>query len=167
MATDALTLFMDHKEIEDKVGLWCRIVDTHAMNRMGEVFADDIFWDYGKGTTEQGLKNITHRIEAHLVDTPNCSATQHRLANMRIDVNGDEAESEAYFVGVHAGAGEYEGKTLLQWGNYNDFWKRTPDGWRISRRIYRIDISDGPMGIVYGGATADMWQAGDDRRVGR
>jgi hypothetical protein len=84
---------------------------------------------------------------------------------MRVDIDGDTAESEAYFCGAHAGLGANEGKTLLQWGNYNDFWKRTSGGWCIVKRIYRIDISDGPMEIVYGSAPAGMWKEGDDRSL--
>jgi len=165
MSTDAMQVFWDHKAIADKVGLWCRIVDTKDLSRMPEVFDKDIFWDYGKGTSEQGLDNVVARIDAHLVSDSLCGATQHQLANMRIDVDGDEAESEAYFFAAHAGIGALEGKTLLQWGNYNDFWRRTPDGWRIVKRLYRIDISDGPLEVVYGSGTGAMWQEDDERAL--
>ncbi len=116
MASDPLQIFWDTKKITDKVGLWCRIVDTRDLSRMHEVFDKDIFWDYGKGTTEQGLENVTHRIRVHLVEGTYCGATQHHLANLRVDIDGDEAESEAYFFAAHAGTGSNEGKTLLQWG---------------------------------------------------
>jgi hypothetical protein len=165
MAPDPLQVFWDTKAITDKVGLWCRIVDTRDLARMHEVFDKDIFWDYGKGTMEQGLENITQRIRIHLVDDTNCGATQHHLANMRVDIEGDEAESEAYFLGAHAGTGSNEGRTLLQWGNYNDFWRRRPEGWRCVKRIYRIDISDGPLEIVYGSAPPGSWREEDSRNL--
>jgi hypothetical protein len=160
-----MQVFWDTKAITDKLGLWCRIVDRRDLSQMKEVFSTDIFWDYGKGTFEHGLDNVIRRIELHLVEGTYCGATQHHLANMRVDINGDEAESEAYFFAAHAGIGTNEGKTLLQWGNYNDFWKRTPEGWRIGKRIYRIDISEGPMEIVYGSAPAGTWQEGDERGI--
>lgn len=161
-----LGAFRDSKAIADKLGLWCRIVDTRSLERMPEVFAAEVEWDYGKGTREKGLENVVARIHAHLVEQTQCGATQHQLANLRIDTDGDNAESEAYFLAAHAGVGAYAGKTLLQWGNYLDTWRRTADGWRIVRRMYRIDISDGPMEIVYGNDTAHLWGEGDDRKIG-
>lgn len=163
--TGDLSVFFDSKAIADKLGLWCRIVDTRSLERMPEVFAQDVDWDYGKGTSEKGLDNVIARIRAHLVEQVQCGPTQHHLANPRIDIDGDEAESEAYFLAAHAGIGAYAGKTLLQWGNYLDTWRRTDDGWRIIKRVYRIDISDGPMEIVYGNDTGHLWQKGDDRRI--
>jgi len=162
---DPLQPFWDTKAISDKVGLWCRIVDARDLMRMPEVFDRDVEWDFGKGTVDHGLDAVVRRISAHLVEGTYCGATQHHLANMRVDLDGDAAESEAYFFAAHAGTGDNEGKTLLQWGNYNDFWRRTAEGWRIVKRIYRIDISDGPLEIVYGSAPADMWKEGDSRRL--
>ena len=132
---------------------------------MCEVFDPDVRWDYGKGTVDVGLDAVIRRIGAHLSRAGHCGATQHHLANPRIDLDGDAAESEAYFFAAHAGTGGFAGRTLLQWGNYLDRWRRGPEGWRIVQRTYRIDISDGPLEIVYGNDTADMWQEGDDRRI--
>lgn len=165
MAADALQLFLDTKEITDKVGLWCRMVDGRDLSRMREVFDQMVEWDFGKGTVDHGLNQVMSRIDAHLFNDSLCGPTQHHLANMRVDVDGDCAESEAYFFAAHAGTGAFKGKTLLQWGNYNDFWRRTSQGWRIVRRVYRITLSDGPLEIVYGNGTQEMWQEGDERRL--
>lgn len=163
--SDTLAAFWDTKSITDKVGLWCRIVDTHDLTRMDEIFDANVEWDFSKGTVDHGLTKVRERIRAHLVDDSQCGSTQHQLANMRVDIDGDTAESEAYFFAAHAGLGTYAGKTLLQWGNYNDFWRRTENGWRIVKRMYRIDISDGPLEIVYGNGTEAMWAEGDERRI--
>ena len=164
---DVIAQFLDSKAISDALGLWCRIVDTHDLERMPQVFAQDVHWDFGKGTVDHGLDQVVARIKAHLIIQSYCGPTHHHLANLRIDVAGDQAESEAYFCAAHAGTGPYEGQTLVQWGNYLDSWQRRPEGWRIVKRVYRIDISDGPMEIVYGNNTAAMWQEGDDRRLER
>lgn len=164
--TDLMQPFHDTKAITDKAGLWCRIVDTHDLSRMPEVFDAGVVWNFGKGTVDHGLDAVIRRISAHLVDNSSCGQTQHQLANLRVDLDGDEAESEAYFFAAHAGLAAYAGQTLLQWGNYLDRWHRTSDGWRIVLRTYRIDISDGPLEIVYGNGTAEMWQENDSRRIG-
>ena len=161
------TLFWDQKAITDALGRWCRIVDTKSLDHMPLVFADSIEWDFGKGTVDVGLAKVIERIRAHLIRDSNCGATQHHLANLRVDLDGDTAESEAYFFATHAGVGPYSGQVLLQWGNYNDFWHRTVSGWRIVKRIYRIDISQGPLEIVYGSAPPEMWKEGDERSLQR
>lgn len=161
----SISIWWDSKAIADKLGLWCRIVDSRMLGRMSEVFAHDLEWDYGKGTIDRGLDRVIERICAHLVGQEFCGLTQHHLANPRIDIDGDEAESEAYFFAAHAGAGSYTGKTLMQWGNYLDRWFRVEGEWRIVKRVYRIDISEGPLEIVYGNDTAHLWQEGDERRI--
>ena len=163
--SDVARLFADTKAITDTLGLWCRIVDARALDRLPEVFDPRVRWDFGKGTVDHGLTACTARIAAHLASAGQCGATQHHLANPRIDIEGDAAESEAYFFAAHAGRRRFTGRTLLQWGNYLDRWQRGAAGWRIVERVYRIDISEGPLAIVYGNDTAVMWQDGDERRI--
>lgn len=164
---DRLQEFFDYKEIIEKLGLWCRIVDQRTLDRMGEVFAQDLVWDFGGGTVDNGLAAIVARIQAHLVEATLCRATHHHIANPWVEINGDTAESEANFLSVavgHPGAAE---RALIEMGNYHDFWQRTEQGWRIVKRLYRMDIQDGPMEIMYGSAPAEMWEEGDARRLNR
>lgn len=164
--TDAqLRLFWDHKEISDRLGTWCRCVDTRNLDPMAEVFDAAVVWDFGKGTVDHGLERIIQRIKAHMFGAAFCGARQIHIANLRVEVEGDDAQSEAYFFAASAGVREYTGRTLLEWGNYHDIWARRANGWRIVKRNYRMDIQEGPLEILYGTAPADMWEAGDARRL--
>ena len=162
MTTD---LFWDHKQISDKLGLWCRIIDARALDQLPEVFDPSVEWDFGGGTVDHNLSAVIERIQAHLVEQTYCGNTHHQLANLQIDIAGDQAESDAYFFASHAGIEAYAGKTLLQWGKYTDSWRRTDNGWRIVRRLYRVDISEGPMEIVYANVPEEMWNEGDERKL--
>jgi SnoaL-like domain len=73
--------------------------------------------------------------------------------------------SDAYFLAVSAGTRQFAGQTLMEWGQYHDTWRMTDDGWRIVQRDYRMDIQQGPLGILYATAPPDMWREGDARRL--
>jgi hypothetical protein len=70
-------------------------------------------------------------------------ATQHRLFNHVIDVDGDTATHtcyvEACFVEYAAPGPDY----LRVHGRYEDRLVRTPDGWRISARRFVRGFEDG------------------------
>jgi hypothetical protein len=77
--------------------------------------------------------------------------TQHLLMGPVVDVAGDEARSQAYFVGFHrvpagpnsAACDAIFGKTaeatdVIIGGVYNDHVVRTPNGWRIRERKIKL-----------------------------
>jgi hypothetical protein len=160
-----LEAIIDRLAIFDQLALWCRLIDTRQLTRLSDIFVDDVFWDFGHGTIDRDLSAVTRRITALLGDDSTCGTTQHHLANMVVTVENDTAESEAYFMAPHAGTGPRAGQVLTQWGIYRDSWKRTPTGWRIAKRIYRITLSEGPLDIVYGNGPAHMWQPEDERHL--
>ena len=43
---------------------------------------------------------------------------------------------------------ELTGKTYTCWGQYDDELVRTPEGWRVSRRMYTNYVEEGDKGIV-------------------
>jgi hypothetical protein len=163
--TTQLRLFFDTKEIADTLALWCRCADTRDMQRMPEVFAEELVWDFGGGTVDRSLAAVIERLETHVGSAGNCGDRQIHLANLRIDVDGDTAESDAYFFAASSGVGIFQGQALLQWGSYRDGWERRSEGWRIVRRTYENRFDQGPMEIVYPTSAADLWEQGDKRRT--
>ena len=169
-ATDAdlrsqLQTLLDQKSIADKLALWCSCADTRDMSRMAEVFADDLVWDFGGETVDHSLDAVIERLVTHVGAASNCGDRQIHLANVRVDVDGDVADSDAYFFAASAGLGPFKGQALLQWGRYRDTWQRRVAGWRIVRRVYENRFDEGPMEIVYPTGAAAMWQEGDKRRT--
>ena len=150
MELETLQALLDIRSITDQLSLWCRIRDSLELSRMSEVFDNDVAWDYGQGITENSLEGVVRKISGYVIGNESCGASHHHIANIRVDVRGDEAESEAYFFAVQAGAAAWTGKTLMEWGNYRDFWQRKTQGWRIVRRLYQTDITAGPAEIIFG-----------------
>src|ERR1700757_2008300 len=101
-ATDAdlrsqLHTLLDQKAIADKLALWCSCADSRDMSRMAEGFADDLVWDFGGETIDNSLDAVVKRLTPHVGAASNCGDRQIHLANLRVDVDGDVAESDAYF----------------------------------------------------------------------
>jgi hypothetical protein len=161
----AIQKLLDHQEIADRLNIWCRSVDTRDLTTLSEVFDRDLVWDFGRGTVDTSLDQVIARIQAHMFGASFCGARHIHVSNIQTQIGGDEAESDAYFFAISAGIRDYAGRTLLEWGNYHDIWRRGPNGWRIIRRNYRMDIQEGPLEILYGSAPAQMWQEGDVRRL--
>jgi len=158
---------IDHQEICDRLDIWCRSVDLRDFSSLTEVFVPHLVWDFGRGTVDTTLDEVVARIKAHMLGASACGARHIHVSNVRSHIMGDDAKSDAYFLAASAGCGAYLGKTLLEWGNYHDTWKRGAEGWRIVRRDYRMDIQHGPLEILYGSAPAEMWKDGDARRLDR
>ncbi|SFS10417.1 nuclear transport factor 2 family protein [Sphingomonas jatrophae] len=89
--------------------------------------------------------------------------TQHVIGNVLVEVSGDEAWSESYFVAYHDvtdAAGQALRTTVA--GRYLDRFERRGDEWRIAHREFVSDWSASDP-------RSDMWDraAGGDRRYGQ
>ncbi|MFD0905105.1 nuclear transport factor 2 family protein [Actinomadura sediminis] len=93
----------------------------------------------GYGRT--GRDGIVATVRAHL---GGCGPSQHLLGNHRVEIRGDEARSLTCARVHHQGAGEAAGLFYECFGEYEDHWTRTPDGWRITSRAFTIshDLGD-------------------------
>ncbi|MBN44813.1 MAG: hypothetical protein CML94_04865 [Rhodobiaceae bacterium] len=64
----------------------------------------------------------------------------HTITNVAVELKGNKAEVESY--GLTAG-GEIENNSIkninIFFGRYHDEFTDTPDGWKISKRLYILD----------------------------
>ena len=68
-------------------------------------------------------------------------ATQHRVSNIRVEINGDRARVESYVLAYHLEAGT-DSKLLHTFnGRYIDVFTRLDGCWKISKRSLRNDWS--------------------------
>jgi len=130
----------DRLAIEDLLVRYCTCVDEVDVERLVvEVFAED-------GTDNHGLGIWRGRDElragfAALLDR--FAGTMHQVANFDISIDGDTATSRCYVTAWHW-LDRPEPSTpngppvdFLAIGAYHDHLRRTPDGWRITRRTMR------------------------------
>lgn len=127
----ALQMLLDERAIVRALSQFARIADTKKFGELGEVFADNVTFDYGSGHDERGLHALRELMRRHL---DRCGGTQHLIGSIIIDVEGDRAVSRAYVQARHQRPGELVGAVLDTNGEYIDRWERRTQGWRIVRR---------------------------------
>src|ERR1700687_3358736 len=86
---------LDPQESADRLGIWCRSVDTRYFTALTQVFHPDIVWDFGKGIVERGLDKLIGRIEAHMLGASFCGARHIHLSNLCPRFEGGTAVSDA------------------------------------------------------------------------
>ena len=69
-------------------------------------------------------------------------ATQHRMANHFIEVDGTSAKGEVYCVAEHLVAKDGARKVLAWMIRYEDVYRKDRGAWRIAHRILHIDWTE-------------------------
>ena len=128
---DPAAALLDEREIMRGLSRFARILDNKQWDRLGDVFAQDISFDYGSGKDEQGMAALTLNMRRFL---DRCGGTQHLIGSTLVDVDGDRATSRAYVQARHQRADDAAGPIFDSNGEYIDHWERRADGWRIVRR---------------------------------
>jgi ketosteroid isomerase-like protein len=143
---DLKTLW-DEREITHGLGRFARILDGREWGAVGEVFADDVTFNYGDGQEQSGIAAMTANFQRFL-DV--CGPSQHLLGSMVITVTGDTAVSRAYVQARHQGAVGKQHLFVDSNGEYIDRWERRPEGWRIVRRDAVWHMIQGDMSVLTG-----------------
>ena len=69
-------------------------------------------------------------------------ATQHRVHNQLVTIDGDTAQGETYSTADHLSAADGT-RTILTWAiRYQDRWRRVDCRWRFCHRSLLIDWTD-------------------------
>ncbi len=133
--------------IDDALRSYCRGIDRlHAPAIEAAFHSDAMLEGYGSSEpTPIGVfvPNVLASLRAKF------AATQHRLSNVTIEIDGDAALVESYVLAYHVVVdGEGDGRTMITFnGRYIDRFESRDDVWRIARRTLRMDWSDiSPMG---------------------
>lgn len=137
---------------------YCEIVDSKRFDEMDEVFTADCVGDYsqalGPGVVSPDRASLVASMHANLGEGSACGATHHNVMNFRIAVAGDRATAKVNYYAVHRGRGTHEGALYSMWGQYADDLVRTAAGWRVARRVYTCQLTEGPPAVVSGGPAA-------------
>jgi hypothetical protein len=128
------------QEISDKLEIqqlftdYADALDTLRIDNMDKVFTPDAYIDYrAMGGIDGKYPEVREWLKKSLV---NFSNYYHMVGNVSIKVDGDKATSRIVCfnpMGVPMPDGSTQMMFLGLW--YNDELVRTPDGWRISRRV--------------------------------
>ncbi len=142
----------DRQEIENVLGTYCRALDRLDVDLLKSVYHADGFDDHGS------MKLNAHEFAKQVIEKLRglCVYGMHTVTQTVIDVKGDTATSEAYYIGLHTVAadeqaiGTFFGQAYLNeqrhagnlgkrheyvcGGRYLDLLQKRDGIWRIFRR---------------------------------
>lgn len=134
MATgdDALATLLSREEIRDCLHRYARGCDRVDPELIASAFHEDAIDVHGavNGTPAEFLAWWLPQQEAR-------ESTQHYLMNMSIDVDGDQAHAETYYLCIIKLRGKPEASVIG--GRYVDRFERREVGWRIAVRVVIAD----------------------------
>ena len=147
---DRLETLWDLHEIEQRYFRYCEIIDAKDFDALGEIFLAEAVQDYrsSNGILQNGVAPLAARLHIGMGHDSDCGATQHNVFNIRATITGNNAVAKAHFYAVHAGRNRFDGQIYRCWGQYDDVWHRTPEGWRVGRRDYANFLTEGPVEII-------------------
>ena len=130
-----LTGLADRIAVEERLYMYAHLLDSQQYSRVSDdVFTDDGDIDFG-GTRAQGRAEILATVMGYTGMLKGCS---HNISNVIIEVTGDEARATSKVMAWHwfhrEVGDEYAPSDLLAVGGYQDWLRRTSEGWRIYQR---------------------------------
>ncbi|HEX4586754.1 MAG TPA: nuclear transport factor 2 family protein [Mycobacterium sp.] len=122
----------DRFEIQQLLIDYSTAIDKRRFDDLDRVFTEDAYIDYRE---MGGIDGRFPDVKAWLAQTlPNFPAYSHMLGNFDVRIDGDTASSRTILFNPMVLGGE-RNQILFCGLWYEDEFVRTPDGWRMSRRV--------------------------------
>ena len=122
----------DRLEIQQLLVAYSTAIDRRQFDDLDAVFTPDAYIDY---RAMGGVDGHYPEVKAWLADVlPNFPAYAHMLGNFDVRISGDIASSRTICFNPMVLPGEQQ-QVLFCGLWYEDEFVRTPDGWRMSRRV--------------------------------
>jgi 3-phenylpropionate/cinnamic acid dioxygenase small subunit len=143
---------LDHADMLDRAAVfdltvdYCTAIDAKDWDALRSVFAPAATARLGR-TDHEGVDDIIARCRSALTSL---DASQHMITNHRIRVDGDRATCSCHVQAQHVRAAAAAGPNYLVGGRYDDDLERTPDGWRIARRVLTVLWTEGNPAVPHG-----------------
>tara|TARA_B100000902_G_C27235921_1_gene877408 strand:- start:833 stop:1348 length:516 start_codon:yes stop_codon:yes gene_type:complete len=119
--------------INQTITRYCRSLDWLDEELLRTCYTQDAYIDYGfyKGDV-QGFYPVVMEVERQSMHR------YHFLSNVAIEIDGENAEVECYGIATST----YDGKNLNFFGGrYHNSFKKTNQGWLMSRSEYILDYN--------------------------
>jgi SnoaL-like domain len=128
----SLAEISDRLEIQQLLIDYSTAIDQRRFDDLDRVFTPDAYIDY---RAMGGVDGRYPEVKAWLAEVlPNFPAYAHLLGNFDVQVDGDAASSRTLcFNPMVLGGDEQQVLFCGLW--YDDEFVRTPEGWRMSRRV--------------------------------
>jgi 3-phenylpropionate/cinnamic acid dioxygenase small subunit len=123
-----LRVVVDQQEIHDLLVRYCRGVDRRDPRLILDAFHEDASDDHGQGVASPA--DLARSIVGSQVPRP----YMHFLGNQLIEVEGDLARAETYFISFQQRGREGRLYTRTRAGRYVDRLERRDGHWKIAHR---------------------------------
>ena len=128
----SLAEISDRLEIQQLVVDYSTAIDQRRFDDLDAVFTPDAYIDY---TALGGIEGPYPVVKAWLAEVlPNFPMYYHMLGNFSVRIDGDTASSRVICFNPMVLGGEKE-KIMFCGLWYDDEFVRTPQGWRMTRRV--------------------------------
>jgi len=156
MTMDA-TAVAAHLEIQQVLYRYCRAVDRGDAALLESVYHPGAIDNHGAfhGTGAEFAAMLVPAMDA----SPRVG--QHHITNILIDLDGEAAHVESYFLALHPAA---DGTHIPVTGRYLDRFERRKGRWAIAERTVVIDWSAQPIPWAPWSANSDYPQGGRRER---
>ena len=151
----ALRRLIDRQAIIDCVHRYARGVDRGDAELLGSAYHEDATEDHAGGYIGP-VDGLLPFLEAAHAPFP---GYQRYVSNFTIEIDGDEAHSECYYLCVLRSDG---GTMMLSGGRYVDRLERRDGEWRIAARVVVIEWGGAFDGGLPGGASVQPRRDRDD-----
>ncbi|MBV9001430.1 MAG: nuclear transport factor 2 family protein [Solirubrobacterales bacterium] len=154
----SLQNLQDRTDIADVLYRYSSSVDSFDTDGVRSTLADDIWAQYGNGDPVEG----GDKLAAWIAEATATVIWQHHLLNVyNISIDGDHAKTLSYLTSYQVFEENPEAAIILV-ARYHDELRRTPDGWKISKRIMELlwgesKADDGYLAGL-GGRGPKIWQ---------
>ncbi|GFG96987.1 nuclear transport factor 2 family protein [Mycobacterium timonense] len=132
----SLAEISDRLEIQQLLVDYSTAIDNRRFDDLDRVFTPDAYIDY---TALGGIEGHYPEVKKWLSEVlPNFPVYAHMLGNFSVRIDGDTASSRVICFNpmVLGGGPGKEGEQVLFCGLwYDDEFARTPEGWRMTRRV--------------------------------
>ena len=154
-AEDRLHALWEHQCIRQVLERYCRGCD-----RMDKALVDGAFWpdaavDLGPWTGKGA--DVAARIFPGFAKA---TATMHSIYQSNIELSGDTAHGDTYFIGFHRHDTAGRISLMRAFGRYVDRLEKRGGEWRISRRTVIMEHIQEEADIKAGDLTMDMFRLG-------
>lgn len=154
----SLRALQDRTEIADVLYRYSSAVDSFDKAGVRSALADDVWAQYGNGDPVEGGDKLADWI-AGATETV---IWQHHLLNVyHITIDGDQAKTLSYLTSYQVFKENPDAAIILV-ARYHDELKRTPDGWKISKRVMEVLWGESKADDSYlanlGGRGPKVWQ---------
>jgi hypothetical protein len=154
----SLQALQDRIDIADVLYTYSSSVDSFDTEGVRSALADDIWAQYGNGEAVVG----GDKLAGWIAEATATVIWQHHLLNVyHVTIDGDQAKALSYLTSYQVFEENPQAAIILV-ARYHDELRRTPSGWKISKRIMELlwgesKADDGYLETL-GGRGPKVWQ---------